>query len=518
MTDRQYYPAAHAARDGAKPAVIMGSTGETMTYAELDARSNQLAQVFHAEGLRPGDHVAIFLENNLQYLEVVWAAQRSGLYYTPISSLLTRPELDYVVNDCEAVVLVASASLAAAAGGIGDRLPRVRLRLAVGGDIEGFADYEATRDRAPSTPVEPEVAGSEMFYSSGTTGRPKGVRKPLTLVPAWEVPTYFPTYRDLYGFDTATVWLSAGPLYHAGPLYGCLAALRAGGTIVVMERFDPADALRLVERHGVTHAQWVPTMFSRMLKLSPEERSRHDVSSMVFGVHGAAPCPVAVKQAMLDWWGSILYEFYAGTEGNGMTLISADEWQDRPGSVGKAVLGVAHIVDDDGRELGPGEIGTVWFSDGFPFEYHEDPEKTREAHDDRGWSTLGDVGYLDDEGYLYLTDRKAFMIVAGGVNIYPREIEDVLVVHPKVADVAVFGVPNDDLGEEVKALVQLADGVEPSAAVEAELLACCRAQLARVKVPRSVDFVADLPRLPTGKLQKGVLRAPYWEGRRSRLV
>ena len=258
-----------------------------------------------------------------------------------------------------------------------------------------------------------------MFYSSGTTGRPKGVRKPLTLEPAWEVPGYFPTYRDLYGFDTDTVWLSSGPLYHAGPLYGCLATHRAGGTIVVMERFDPEAALQLVERHRVTHAQWVPTMFSRMLKLPPEVRGRYDLSSMVFGVHGAAPCAVAVKEAMLDWWGPILYEFYAGTEGNGMTLISAAEWRERPGSVGKAVLGVAHIVDDDGRELAPGEVGTVWFSDGFPFEYHEDPEKTREAYDDRGWSTLGDVGYLDDDGYLFLTDRKAFMIIAGGVNIYP---------------------------------------------------------------------------------------------------
>ena len=285
-----------------------------------------------------------------------------------------------------------------------------------------------------------------------------------------------------------------------------------------MERFDPAEALRLIERYGVTHAQWVPTMFSRMLKLPPEHRARHDLSSMRFGVHGAAPCPVAVKQAMLDWWGPILYEFYAGTEGNGMTLISAEEWLARPGSVGRSVLGVAHVVGDDGRELGPGETGTVWFSDGFTFEYHGDSAKTDEAYDDRGWSTLGDVGHLDEDGYLYLTDRQAFMIIAGGVNIYPREIEDVLVLHPKVADVAVIGVPNDDLGEEVKALVQLVDGEAPSDAVASELLEHCRRQLARVKVPRSIDFVDVLPRLPTGKVQKHKLRAPYWEGRASRLV
>ena len=518
MSDAEHALPAHAQRDGTKPAVVMGATGETVTYAQLDARSNQVAQLLRAEGLQPGDHVALFLENDARYLEIVWAAQRSGLYYTPISSLLTRAELDYVVGDCGAVAVFASGTLAHAAAGIGERLPRVRVRLAVGGDLDGFEDYDAARDRAPSSPVEPEVAGSEMFYSSGTTGRPKGVRKPLTLEPAWAIPGYFPTYRDRYGFDPGTVWLSTGPLYHAGPLYGCLSAHRAGGTVVVMERFDPAEALRLIERYGVTHAQWVPTMFSRMLKLPPEHRARHDLSSMRFGVHGAAPCPVAVKQAMLDWWGPILYEFYAGTEGNGMTLISAEEWLARPGSVGRSVLGVAHVVGDDGRELGPGETGTVWFSDGFTFEYHGDSAKTDEAYDDRGWSTLGDVGHLDEDGYLYLTDRQAFMIIAGGVNIYPREIEDVLVLHPKVADVAVIGVPNDDLGEEVKALVQLVDGEAPSDAVASELLEHCRRQLARVKVPRSIDFVDVLPRLPTGKVQKHKLRAPYWEGRASRLV
>src|SRR4051812_10940186 len=495
----------------------MGATGETVTYAELDERSNRLAQHLRRAGLQPGDHLGIFLRNEARFLEVVWAAQRSGLYYTPISSLLTAAELDYVVDDCGAVALVASAALDVAAG-IGDRIPRVGVRLAVDGDLEGFDDYETAVADAPPAPLLPELAGSEMFYSSGTTGRPKGVRKPLALGPAWDVPGYFPTYRDLYGFDRDTVWLATGPLYHAGPLYGALAAHRAGGTVVVMERFDAEPALRLIERHAVTHAQWVPTMFNRMLKLPVEVRERYDLSSLRFGVHGSAPCPLPVKQAMLDWWGPILYEFYAGTEGNGMTLISPDEWLVRPGSVGRSVLGVAHIVDDDGRELGPGETGTVWFSDGFTFEYHHDEEKTRDAHDERGWSTLGDVGHLDDDGYLYLTDRQAFMIIAGGVNIYPREIEDVLVVHPLVADVAVIGVPNDDLGEEVKAVVELAEGVEPSPATAERLLDHCREQLARVKVPRSIDFVPVLPRLPTGKVQKHALRAPYWEGRASGLV
>ena len=515
--DEPYAVPAHATRDGAKPAVIMAATEETVTYAELDARSNRLAQLFHAAGLRPKDHVAIFLENDARYMEVAWAAQRSGLYYTPISTLLSQPELDYIVDDCGAVALVASAGLPVAAG-IGERLPSVRVRLAVGGTLDGFDAYEAACDRFPSTPLLPEVAGSEMFYSSGTTGRPKGVRKPLTLEPAWEVPGYFPTFRDLYGFGRDTVWLSTGPLYHAGPLYGCLAAHRAGGTIVVMERFDAEQALRAIERHRVTHAQWVPTMFSRMLKLPPSVRARYDLSSMRFGVHGAAPCPVPVKQAMLEWWGPILYEFYAGTEGNGMTLISAEEWLERPGSVGQSVLGVAHIVDDEGRELDPGETGTVWFSDGFTFEYHDDPEKTQAAYDERGWSTLGDVGHLDEDGYLYLTDRQAFTIIAGGVNIYPREIEDLLVTHPKVGDVAVIGVPNEDLGEEVKAVVELVKDVDPSPAVVAELLEHCRTHLARVKVPRSIDFVDVLPRLPTGKVQKHKLRAPYWEGRASKLV
>ena len=508
---------AHAARDGAKPAVIMGATGATITYAALDARSNRLARHLRSAGLQPGDHLAIFLRNEARFLEVVWAAQRSGLYYTPISSLLTAAELDYVVDDCGAVALVASSELGVA-GGIGERVRRLRVRLAVEGDLPGFDRYETVVDGCPSTPLVPEIAGSEMFYSSGTTGRPKGVRKPLTLGPAWDVPGYFPTYRDLYGFDRDTVWLATGPLYHAGPLYGALAAHRAGGTVVVMERFDAEQALRLIERHAVTHAQWVPTMFSRMLKLTPEVRARYDLSSLRFGVHGSAPCPVPVKQAMLDWWGPILYEFYAGTEGNGMTLISPEEWAQRPGSVGRSVLGVAHVVDEAGRELGPGETGTVWFSEGFSFEYHHDAEKTRDAHDERGWSTLGDVGHLDADGFLYLTDRQAFMIIAGGVNVYPREIEDVLVVHPLVADVAVIGVPNDDLGEEVKAVVELVDGVEPSPATADLLLEHCRTQLARVKVPRSIDFVPVLPRLPTGKVQKHTLRAPYWEGQASGLV
>ena len=369
----------------------MGTSGETLTYAELDARSNQLAQLFHAAGLRAGDHVAIFLENDLAYMEVVWAAQRSGLYYTPISALLTRSELDYVVDDCGAVALVASASLAAAAG-IGDRLPRVRVRLAVGGALDGFTGYEQARDAAPAVPVEPEVAGSEMFYSSGTTGRPQGraqAAHPRTSVGGARVLPDVPRpvrVRRRHGLA-----LVAARCTTRARSTGCLATHRAGGTIVVMERFDPEAALQLIERHRVTHAQWVPTMFSRMLKLPPDVRERYDVSSMVFGVHGAAPCPVAVKEAMLAWWGPILYEFYAGTEGNGMTLISAAEWRERPGSVGRAVLGIAHVVDDDGQgaRARRGRHGVVLrrLPVRVPRRCREDPRSVRRAGMVDAWAT-----------------------------------------------------------------------------------------------------------------------------------
>ena len=357
-----------------------------------------------------------------------------------------------------------------------------------------------------------------MLYSSGTTGRPKGVRVPLSGQPLGTPTPLLAMMGALYGMDEHTVYLSPAPLYHAAPLRFCMSVLRLGGTCIVMEKFDPRLALELIERHRVTHSQWVPTMFIRMLKLPEEERARFDLSSQRVAIHAAAPCPIPVKEQMIDWWGPILHEYYAGTEGNGFTAITSEEWLAHRGSVGRPLRGAVHIVDDEGRELPPGQEGTVYFSGGARFEYHNDPEKTRSAYDERGWSTLGDVGYLDEEGYLYLTDRKAHMIISGGVNIYPQETENVLVLHPKVADVAVIGVPNEEFGEEVKAVVQLLDPAEAGPELAEELIAWCRERLSAIKCPRSVDFVEELPRHPTGKLYKRLLKDRYWGDRNTRIV
>jgi fatty-acyl-CoA synthase len=316
----------------------------------------------------------------------------------------------------------------------------------------------------------------------------------------------------LYGFSDDMVYLSPAPLYHAAPLRFSMSVQRTGGTVIVMEHFDPAEFLRLVSTYKVTHTQVVPTMFVRMLKLPEEERSGYDVSSLRTVIHAAAPCPVEVKRQMIEWWGPIIFEYYAGTEGNGSTIITSEQWLAHPGSVGRSSVGVVHICDETGSELPTGETGAVYFEQArMPFEYHGDPDKTRNAQhpEHPNWSTLGDVGYLDDEGYLYLTDRKAFMIISGGVNIYPQEIEDALVLHPSVGDVAVFGVPDDDMGEAVLAVVEAAPGVDPSPALARELTEYLRDRIAHYKVPRAIDFIDEMPRLPTGKLYKRVLRDRY---------
>jgi long-chain acyl-CoA synthetase len=323
----------------------------------------------------------------------------------------------------------------------------------------------------------------------------------------------------LYGFDAASVYLSPAPLYHSAPLSFSLGVQRLGGTVVVMERFDAASALALVERYQVTHSQWVPTMFSRMLRLPPATRERADLSSMRAAVHAAAPCPVTVKRAMLDWWGPIIHEYYGATEGLGFTACDSEEWLAHPGTVGKVMLGDLFIADDEMNETPQGQPGTIWFKTATPFEYHNDAEKTREATSADGtMTTVNDVGYVDDDGFLYLTDRTTFMIISGGVNIYPQETENLLITHPKVADAAVFGVPNPDLGEEVKAVVQVMPGIAPDAALTEELLEFCRHHLSRQKVPRSIDYDAELPRLPTGKLYKRLLRDRYWGEGASKIV
>ena len=314
----------------------------------------------------------------------------------------------------------------------------------------------------------------------------------------------------LFGYRRDCRYLSPAPLYHAAPLRHCMTVIKLGGSVFVMEHFDAERSLHWIAQLRITHSQWVPTMFVRMLKLPEDVRKRHDLSSMQVAVHAAAPCPVEVKQRMLDWWGPIVFEYYAGTENNGFCTITPQQWLQHQGSVGRACQGVLHICDEEGNELPAGETGLVYFSDGPVFEYHNDPDRTAQTRNAKGWSTLGDIGRLDEEGYLYLVDRRAFMIISGGVNIYPQEAESVLIGHPKVADVAVIGVPSEDLGEAVKAVVQLLDPSAAGPAMEAELLAYCRQHLASFKCPRSVDFDAALPRHPTGKLYKQLLRRRYW--------
>jgi long-chain acyl-CoA synthetase len=514
------YPGHWAKEKPDTAAVVMAGSGEMRTWRELDDRSNRLAQFWWAAGLRPGDHVAIFSDNRREYFDVAWAALRSGLYLTTVNRYLTGEEAAYIVDDCGARALVVSASLAEVAAGLAELAPNAELRHAFGGAVDGYDDFEDAIAAFPAEPLEVEPAGDFMLYSSGTTGRPKGIKRPLSGRSVAE-PNPLTGLLMLWGFDADTVYLSPAPLYHSAPLGFTLTTHALGGTTVIMEKFDPEAALAAIERHRVTHSQWVPTMFSRMLKMPADARDRHDLSSHRIAIHAAAPCPVEVKRQMIEWWGPILHEYYGGTELNGLTIVNSDEWLAHPGTVGRPVIGTLHVCDDDGNELPPGEVGLVYFEQPvMPFAYHNDPDKTRRAQHPQheNWSKLGDVGYVDDEGYLYLTDRKDFMIISGGVNIYPQEIEDVLVMHPKVGDVAVFGVPNEEMGEEVKAVVEPAHGVSPGAELERELMAYAREHLAHYKCPRSLEFVEEMPRLPTGKLYKRLLRDPYWGNTTSRIV
>ncbi|MFP5577045.1 MAG: AMP-binding protein [Acidimicrobiia bacterium] len=518
------YPGAHAATRPDHPAVIMAGTGQTMTYAELDEEANRLSQLFRSLGLQPGDHVAFCMENHPRFLAVAWGCHYAGLYYTAMSSRLTDDEMQYIINDCGARAFITTAYKREAAGKLLGQAPKVETWLMIDGTVDGFESYEDTIAAQPAEPLQGRIAGADMLYSSGTTGKPKGVKPPMPSQPLDDAGTsVYGLMALLFGLTEDSVYLSPAPLYHAAPLRFCMGAQMGGATVIVMERFDPEEALALIEKHRATLSQWVPTMFIRMLKLPDEVRARYDVSSMQAAVHAAAPCPVEVKRRMIEWWGPVLHEYYAGTEGNGFVYTNSEDWLAHPGSVGKALIGTLHIVDEEtGEEVPVGEAGTVYFEgeNAATFQYHNDPEKTEKSRDPkgRGWSTLGDVGRLDEDGFLYLTDRKAYMIISGGVNIYPQEAENVLAMHPKVYDVAVFGVPNEDFGEEVKAVVQPAEGVEPGPELERELIAFCREKLADVKCPRSVDFRDELPRHPTGKLYKRLLKDEYWQGHESGII
>lgn len=495
----------------------MAGSGETLTYGELDARSNQLAHALRAQGLESGDHVALFMENQIRFMEVVWACMRSGLYITAINSYLTADEVAYIVDDCDARVVVSSRAKAPQVAGIDpETTPKVERWLMTDGvaaDEGGphWESYEEAIADQPTANIDDERPGMYMLYSSGTTGRPKGIKRPL---PEHAIDEFDPRTKlfveGQYNYNPDMIYLSPAPMYHAAPLAFSNVVQRVGGTLVIMEKFDAASCLGYIDKYDVTHAQFVPTMFVRMLKLEDDVRLAADLSSLQIVIHAAAPCPVDVKRDMIEWWGPIIYEYYAGTEGNGSTLIDSHQWLEHPGSVGQARVGTVHICDPEGNDLPAGEIGGVYFSGGGAYEYHKSPEKTAEAALPGGRTTLGDIGYLDEEGYLYLTDRKAHMIISGGVNIYPQEIEDAMILHPAVLDVAVFGVPHAEMGEEVKAVVQPAPGYEASDDLERELIAYTREHIAHYKCPRSVDFEAELPRLPTGKLYKRLLRDRYW--------
>ena len=516
------YPGKYAREFPEKAAAIHSITGETVTYQQLDENSNRLSQFLYDSGLRRGDHISIFMDNNLKYFEIAWAALRSGLYLTTINRYLTAPEVSYIVQDSMSKCLVTTSVLSEVAENLitESEFADCTLRLMCEGTIAGWDSYEDTLNSASPKPLTDQWLGSTMLYSSGTTGKPKGILRPLPPIRITDFDDDIPIL-GAYGFGLDTVYLSPAPLYHAAPFAFTNQVHRLGGTNVVMPRFDALEALRCIEEFSITHSQWVPTMFVRMLKLTDAERFRYDLASHKVAIHAAAPCPVDVKRRMIEWWGPIIEEYYAGTEGNGITRIGSQEWLEHPGTVGKSAAGPIHICDEEGNELPTGQSGIVYFEqEQMSFEYHNAPEKTKEAQHPihPNWSALGDVGYLDEDGYLYLTDRKTFMIISGGVNIYPQEIENALIMHDQILDVAVFGVPNEDFGEEVKAVVQLAEGIKGSADLEQDLIAFAREHLAHYMVPRSIDFIDELPRLPTGKLYKRILRDKYWGKHDSRII
>ena len=492
-----------------KPAIIMGNSGEVVSYRELDERSNQVAQLFRSLGLERGDHVGMMIENDRQFLEIVQGALRSGIIFTPVSTHLRKEETQYILENCGAKLFVGSKKLSAVAEELVRDIPAIKHFYMINGAVAGFDSWEEARGAMPTTPIEDECVGVPMLYSSGTTGQPKGVLTMNDMVDIHEVHPNMQAFADMFGIDANTVYLSPAPLYHAAPLHYNNLILAMAGTTVVMDKFDPENALQLIQDHKISHCQWVPIMFIRMLKLPAEVRQAYDVSSIKVAIHAAAPCPVEIKQQMIDWWGEVIFEYYAGSEGSGMTIIDSASWLTHRGSVGPAIVGEIHICDDEGNEVTPGEVGTVYFANGPKFEYHDEPEKTKKSYNARGWSTLGDVGYVDEDNFLYLTDRKNFMIISGGVNIYPQEIENLIITHDKVADVAVFGIPNEEFGEEVKAVVQPADWSHATDEVAHELLEWCKEHLSHVKVPRSIDFMEQLPRMENGKLYKRHLADAY---------
>jgi long-chain acyl-CoA synthetase len=507
------YPGSHAVLQPDKPAVVMATSGEQVSFKELEERSARLAQLFYAEGLRPGDHVSILAENRPLMFEAYWAAMRLGLYFTAINRYLTAEEVAYIINDSGSVALITTRAMSETAREVLDQVPTCRLRLMADEPIDG---YESLEDRVSAFPAEPladQPRGEAMLYSSGTTGRPKGIERSLSgrQIDDASSPGLETVIPQILRSSSDSVYLCPAPLYHAAGLSFCAGMQGAGNTTVVMEKFDAESFLSVIQQHHVTHVQVVPTMMARVMKLPIEVRSKYDLSSLDQLLTSSAPCPVELKRQVIDWLGPIFSERFGATEGNGGCYITAEEWLEHPGSVGRVAFGAVHVCDDGGNEISSNEIGQIYFESSRPFEYHNDPEKTSSTRHrvHPTWTTLGDLGYVDEEGYVYLTDRKAFMIISGGVNIYPAEIEGCLIMHPKVADVAVFGLPDAEMGEYVHAEIQTEVGVEGSEELAEELREFARAHLARFKVPRRFGFRTELPRLPTGKLYKNKLRDEY---------
>ncbi len=515
------YTAQHASDHPDQPAIVMGGTGQTVTFAEYEAASNRIAHLLRAAGLRRGDHIAVFMENCPELLEIEGGAERIGLYYTLINTYLAADEVAYIITNSTARVLFSSRArqpVAAAAAAKSPGLERM-LMTGTGEPPAGWESLSVAIAAQPDGPVPDESLGAAMLYSSGTTGQPKGILRALPEGGPGQALPVMEFVKAMFGFREGMIYLNPAPLYHSAPQASVAASLRMGCTTVVMEHFDPERWLALVERYRVTNCQMVPVMFGRLLRLPEDVRARYDTTSLECIVHAAAPCPIPIKQAMIEWLGPVITEYYGATEANGFTFCDSAQWLAHPGTVGKAILGDLLILDDAGQPCAPATDGTIWFRGATAFEYFEDPEKTAASRREGGiTSTVGDVGHVDAEGYLYLTDRKSYMIISGGVNIYPQETENLLASHPAVLDVAVLGVPNSDLGEEVKAVVQPVDAAAAGSELEAELIGYCRDRLAHFKCPRTVDFVDELPRYPTGKLYKRLLRDQYWAGHQTRIV
>ena len=495
------HPKVFAQKTPDKPAYIMASTGEIVTYQDLENRSNQIAHLFRKRGLKPFDHIAIMMENHIRFFEIVWGAIRSGIIITPVSTALLEEEVEYILRNCEARLFITTPRFSSVSRRALE-VAKIETYLIADGVQEGYHSLKDAIAGLSEKPIADEIQGATMLYSSGTTGLPKGTYTPPASESLNDMNPILESIGHTFQFGPHVTYLSPAPLYHAAPLAYNMVTMMFGGTSVIMDKFDAENALALIEKFKANYSQWVPIMFVRMLKLPDQIRDKYDVSSMKLALHAAAPCPIEIKEKMIDWWGPVIFEYYGASEGNGLTAITPQEWLTHKGSVGKAAIGQLFILDDEGNELPPGEIGNVYFSGGNQFKYHNEPEKTAGSYIRPGVSTVGDIGYMDNEGYLYLTDRKNFTIITGGVNVYPQEIENCIINHPKVADVAVFGIPNEEFGQEVKAVVQPNNWEDAGPDLAADLIDYCRDRLSRIKIPRSVDFDRELPRKDNGKLYK----------------